>query len=182
MDCKITSTKARRCRGMTLFEIMFAVGIGGMVLAGVCSLYFYSYRSFAAQLNYVDLDQYSQRALDKMSQQIRQVKAMTGFTTNSLVFTDYDDATLSFIYNPTNKTLSRIKGATTDVLLTGCDSLTFSIYQRNPVAGSYDQYPTASVATAKLIQVQWLCSRPLYYNALQNTESMQSAKIVIRQN
>ena len=167
---------------MTLFEVLFAVGIGGMVLAGICSLYFYSYRSFAAQLNYVDLDQYSQRALDRMSQQIRQVKAMTDFATNKLVFTDYDDGTLSFIYNPTNKTLIRTKGATTDVLLTGCDSLTFSIYQRNPVAGSYDQYPTASVATAKLIQVQWLCSRPLYYNALQNTESMQSAKIVIRQN
>src|SRR5207248_8866558 len=101
MDCKITSTKKnRRLSGMTLFEIIFAVGIGGMVLAGVCSLYFYSYRSFAAQLNYVDLDQYSQRALDKMSQQIRQVKAMTDFTTNSLVFTDYDDGTLSFIYNP----------------------------------------------------------------------------------
>src|SRR5205823_172533 len=151
------------------------------VMAGICSLYFYSYRSFAAQLNYVDLDQYSQRALDRMSQQIRQVKAMTDFGTNKLVFTDYDDVTLSFIYNPTNKTLVRMKGTQTDVLLTGCDSLTFSIYQRTPVAGTYDQYP-ATLATAKLIQVQWLCSRPLYYNSLQNTESMQSAKIVIRGN
>ena len=167
---------------MTLFEIMFALGIGGLVMAGVCSLYFYSYRSFAAQLNYVDLDQYSQRALDKMSQQIRQVQAMTDFATNKLVFTDFDGATLSFIYNLTNKTLARIKGATTETLLTGCDSLIFSIYQRNPVGGSYDQYPAATVATAKLVQVQWLCSRPLYYNSLQNTESMQSAKIVIRGN
>ena len=167
---------------MTLFEIMFALGIGGLVMAGVCSLYFYSYRSFAAQLNYVDLDQYSQRALDKMSQQIRQVQAMTDFTTNKLVFTDFDGANLSFIYNPTNKTLARIKGTTTETLLTGCDSLTFSIYQRNPIGGSYDQYPAGTVATAKLIQVQWLCSRPLYYNSLQNTESMQSAKIVIRGN
>ena len=167
---------------MTLFEIMFALGIGGLVMAGVCSLYFYSYRSFAAQLNYVDLDQYSQRALDKMSQQIRQVQAMTDFATNKLVFTDFDGTALSFIYNPTNKTLARIKGATTETLLTGCDSLIFSIYQRNPVGGSYDQYPAATVATAKLVQVQWLCSRPLYYNSLQNTESMQSAKIVIRGN
>src|SRR6059036_1964213 len=103
MECKITSTKRRRSAGMTLFEIMFALGIGGMVLAGICSLYFYSYRSFAAQLNYVDLDQYSQRALDRMSQQIRQVKAMTGYTTNQLVFTDYDNATLSFVYDSTNK-------------------------------------------------------------------------------
>src|SRR5437660_12607983 len=95
MECKITSTgKRRRSAGMTLFEIMFALGIGGLVMAGVCSLYFYSYRSFAAQLNYVDLDQYSQRALDKMSQQIRQVQAMTDFTTNKLVFTDLMGQTL----------------------------------------------------------------------------------------
>ena len=97
------------------------------------------------------------------------------------VFTDYDDQTLSFIYDPAAKQLTRVKGAQTDVLLTGCDSLTFSIYQRTPVPGSFDQYP-ATLATAKLVQVQWLCSRPLYYNSLQNTESMQSAKIVIRGN
>jgi Tfp pilus assembly protein PilW len=167
---------------MTLFEVMFALAISSMVLAGVCSLYFYSYRSFAAQLNYVEMDQDSHRALDKMSQQIRQVKAMTGFTTNQLTFTDYDDQTLSFIYNPTNKTLFRRKAGLSDVLLNGCDSLTFSIYQRNPVAGKYDQYPTADVTTAKLVQVQWLCSRKLFSNSQMNTESMQSAKIVIRQN
>src|SRR5947207_11636060 len=117
MVCKITSTKRRHSAGMTLFEVMVAMAIGSFVLAGICSLYFYSYRSFAAQLNYVDLDQYSQRALDKMSQQIRQVQAMTDFSTNKLVFTDNDGATLSFIYDPTNKTLVRIKGTQTDVLL-----------------------------------------------------------------
>ena len=167
---------------MTLFEIMVALGIGSFVLAGVCSMYFYSYRSFAAQLNYVDLDQYSHKALDKMSQQIRQVKALTDFTTNRLVFTDYDDAKLSFIYNPTNKTLIRTKGTQSETLLTGCQALTFSIYQRTPVAGTYDQYAATDVTTAKLIQVSWLCSRPLYYNSQVNTESMQSAKIVIRYN
>src|SRR5690348_6097118 len=127
MECKITSGKKRSCAGMTLFEILFAVGVGGMVLAGICSLYFYSYRSFAAQLNYVDLDQYSQQALDRMSQQIRQVQAMTGFSTNRLDFTDYDGQSLTFLYDPTAKTLSRIKGTNTTVMLTGCDSLTFSI-------------------------------------------------------
>jgi len=167
---------------MTLFEVLFATGIASFVLAGVCSLYFYSYRAFAAQLNYVEMDQDSHRALDRMSQQIRQVKAMTAFTTNQLTFTDFDDQTLAFVYNPTNKTLFRRKGGESEVLLSGCDSLAFSIFQRNPVAGKYDQYPTADVATAKLIQVQWLCSRKLFANSQFNTESMQSAKIVIRQN
>src|SRR5438552_4616994 len=101
MDCRITSTKNQRraCQGTTLMEVLFATFIGSIVLAGICSMYFYSYRSFAAQLNYVELDQYSQRALDKMSQQIRQVKAMTAFSTNSLDFTDYDDQALSFVYD-----------------------------------------------------------------------------------
>src|SRR2546423_11663062 len=121
MECKITSTKARRCRGMTLFEVMFAVGIGGMVLAGICSLYFYSYRSFAAQLNYVELDQYSQRALDKMSQQIRQGKAMSKVTTNLLEFIDADDQKLLFFYSPDSKKLRRIKGKPKEELRTRCD-------------------------------------------------------------
>jgi len=167
---------------MTLFELLFAIGIGCFVLAAVCSMYFYSYRSFAAQLNYVDLDQYSQKALDRMSQQVRQVKALTQFTTNKLVFTDYDDRPLTFEYNPTNKSLVRIKGTEQDTLLTGCEWLTFSIFQRTPVGGTFDQYVANDVNTAKLIQVSWLCSRPLYYNAQVNTESMQSAKIVIRYN
>jgi len=167
---------------MTLFEILIGMGVGCFVLATVCSMYFYSYRSFAAQLNYVDLDQNSNRALDKMSQQVRQVKALTEFTTNRLVFTDYDDQTLSFSYNPTNKTLVRTKGAQSETLLTGCQWLIFSIFQRTPVAGSFDQYAATDLSTAKLIQVSWLCSRPLFYNSQVNTESMQSAKVVIRYN
>src|SRR5258706_11164915 len=115
MECKITSGKRRSCRGMTLFEVLFAMGVGAMVLAGICSLYFYSYRSFAAQLNYVDLDQYSQRALDKMSQQIRQGEAMTGFTTNNPVFTHYDEATLLFLFNLAHKNLNPIKRGAADV-------------------------------------------------------------------
>src|SRR3954470_24861081 len=125
MESRITSTERGSKRGMTLFELMFAMGVGSLILAGICSLYFYSYRSFAAQLNYVDLDQYSHKALDKMSQQIRQVKSLNEYSTNRLVFTDYDDATLSFVYNPTNKTLVRIKGTETETLLTGCQTLTF---------------------------------------------------------
>jgi len=165
---------------MTLVEILVSTGIGVLAITAICSFYFFSNRSFAAQYNYVDMDQFSHKALDQLSQQIRQVKALTGFSTNQLVFTDYDDATLSFTYDPSSRTLVRAKGTSRDVLLTGCNSLTFSIFQRNPVGGTYDQYPAADLATCKLIQVQWLCSRQLFGNAQLNTESMQSAKIVIR--
>jgi hypothetical protein len=69
---------------------------------------------------------------------------------------------------------------TTTVLLKDCDFLDFQVFQRNSVNGTYDQYPATLDDTAvKLVQVSWVCSRRLIGNLL-NTESVQSAKIVIR--
>jgi hypothetical protein len=65
------------------------------------------------------------------------------------------------------------------MLLTNCDFLTFQIFQRNPVSASYDVYPTANAASCKLINVSWICSRSILGSRL-NTESVQTAKIVIR--
>ena len=53
------------------------------------------------------------------------------------------------------------------------------MFQRNPVNGKYDQYPTATASQCKLVQLRWVCSRDLIH-ARRNTESVQSAKIVIR--
>jgi len=60
-------------------------------------------------------------------------------------------------------------------LLTGCDSLTFSMYQRTRLGAPIGAYPATSTATAKLIQVQWLCSRQIC-GVTANTESVQTAK------
>jgi len=143
-------------------------------------LWFYSSRTFVAQMNYVDMDQTSQRALDTLSREIRNTKALTSFATNQLVFTDYDDLPLTYSFS--EKQLVRVKGGVKKVLLKDCDTASFAIYQRNPVAGAYDQYPTASPATCKLVEVKWKCSRKLFPSAPATQESMQSAKIVIRSN
>jgi hypothetical protein len=45
--------------------------------------------------------------------------------------------------------------------------------------GSYDVYPAASAATAKVVNVSWICSRQIM-NGMENTESVQTARIVIR--
>ena len=72
-----------------------------------------------------------------------------------------------------------ISYADAEPLLIECDYLHFGIFQRNPVGGTYDQYPAATPATCKLVQLRWLCSRDLIHSKF-NTESVQSAKIVIR--
>ena len=63
--------------------------------------------------------------------------------------------------------------------MTECDYLRFAIFQRNPIGGTYDQYATASATNCKLVQLNWICSRTIL-GAKVNTESVQSAKIVIR--
>lgn len=185
MGSKITSTKtraARRHAGSALIETLFGIGISALVLTQICLVWYYSSRTFVAQLNYVDMDQISQRTLDRLSREIRQAKVMTIFATNRITLTDYDDQALTYLFS--DKQLLRIKanenGGKPTVLLKELDSGSFSIYQRNPVEGKYDQYPTATPATCKLVEVKWRCTRKLIPSAPVTKESMHSAKIVIR--
>jgi prepilin-type N-terminal cleavage/methylation domain-containing protein len=178
MDCKITFTKQARPRGFTLVEMMIALAIGSTVLTSLALLVTYTSRSFAAMINYVDLDQRSRNALDRLSMEIRQADRLMSSTTNQLTFS-YNGGTLSYTYDRVAKTLTRTFGGESQVLLRECEKMDFSIYQRNPVGGTYDVYPTGTPSTTKLVQITWTCSRSILGQAV-NTESVQSAKFVLR--
>ncbi len=158
---------------------MVASGLAGMVLTVVAMLSFFSSRSFVAVTNYVSMDQQSQLALDKMSREIREVHRLTAYTPSSLTFEDADSNPLQYVYDSDSRLLMRISGGLTNTLLTDCDSLQFSIYQQNVISNSFDAYDPSRVTDAKLIQVNWNCSRQIL-GAKVNTESVQSAKITIR--
>ncbi len=173
-------------RATSLTEMLFTVAIGSLVLAALLSFTLYAGKSFAAITNYVELEQRSQNSLDTLTREIRQAKCLTNFgtrviqgqtVTNSLTFLDSDDQFLTFIY--TNDVLLRIKGGQTSMLLTNCDYLCFQIYQRNTIPNQYDQYNAGSIATCKQISVNWICSRSILGTKM-NTESVQTAKVVIR--
>ncbi len=166
---------------MSLMELMISTAIGSIIAAVVMVLMLYSGRSFAAMANYVSLDRSSRNALDIMSKQIRQTNKLTASTATSLTFEDSDGGVLVFNYDANARTLTRTKNGVADAkaLLTECDELTFSIFQRNPIGGTYNVYPTATSTTCKLVQMSWTCSRKIF-GIKKNTESVQSAKIVIR--
>ena len=169
---------------MTLVELLIAMGVGSILFLAVGTLAYYSARSFAALSNYVELDNYSRNALDQMSREIRQADSLVSGTDHQLVFnvtnpTNGSLYTVTFTYNPTTRIMTRTQGAQQTVMLKECDFLKFSIYQRNPIGGTYDQYPTANPATCKLVQMSWICSRNILGKKA-NTESVQSAKVVIR--
>jgi hypothetical protein len=169
----------RRKRGATLVEMMVASALGLMVLVGLTSFSLFSGHSLAALSNYAELERQSRSALDLMSMEIRKVRGLLEFDPHRLTFLDDDGGVLEYVYNPLARTLRRWKDGESRLLLDECDELAFEIFQRNPVGGTYDVYPTANPATCKLVQVTWTCSRGIGGGRI-NTEFVQSAKIVIR--
>lgn len=158
---------------------MVATGLGVLVVAMAMAMLLFGSRSFIAMTNYMELDLYSQQAIDRMSRDIRQARQLTSFSTNSVSFVDVNTNSLQYSYDPTSSTLTRTGGGSTNIYLIGCDSLQFSIYQRTPISNSFDCYDPAYVTNAKLVEVSWVCSRTIL-GAKVNTESMQSTKIVMR--
>jgi hypothetical protein len=121
-----------------------------------------------------------------MSSEIRQANKLTYYAPTELRFETTDPvsgvtSTLTYQYDPTARTLKRIFGGQTTVLLREIttNSLQFAMFQRNPVGGAVDQYPTSDPNLCKVIQMSWICSRNILGKQA-NTESVQSAKVVIR--
>src|SRR6266581_4603978 len=138
MDSKITYTSPRRKAAFTLIEVMVASALGLLTATVIAMLSWFSGRSFAATANYVALDQSSQLALDKMSKEVRQARRLTDYSPTSLNLLDFDNNPLQFVYDPDAKTLVRVSAGQTNLLLTGCDFLQFTNYQRTPSSNTFD--------------------------------------------
>lgn len=165
---------------MTLVEVMIATAIGAMILAAAGSLMVYNARTLAALSNYADLDRFSRGAVDKLSQDIRQATELVSFTATELQFnSSRGRSNITYTYYPDSKILVRRQGRNRETLLQECDALTFTVYGRNNVSNSWDQFVVTNAAGAKLIKLNWTCSRTILGQAV-NTESVQTAKIVMR--
>jgi len=166
-------------RGMSLVEMMVATGVGSLVVLSIMTVFVTSNRAFVGMGNYVVMEQASRNALDQMTGEIRRSKNLISFSTNQLVFNYLGTTNLTYSYDPQSRKLSQWKtGGTTNVLLSGCDSLAFSMYSNIPRLGGVLSNTTV-VAQGKCISVAWKCSRSIMGKKL-DSEDMQQALIVIR--
>jgi Tfp pilus assembly protein PilV len=181
MDCKITSTSqaVRARQGVTILEVLIAMPLMLLLLFAVTTFMVFTSYSFASLFNYIDLDDRNRVAIDQLTRDVRQARRVSNFTPSRLQLEDSDGGTLVYEYSSGTHQMVRTKSGQSQVLLKGCDWLTFVIGQRTPVGGSYDVYPAATPATAKVVNVSWVCSRNLAGFRV-NTESVQTARIVIR--
>jgi len=178
MDCRVTSTK-RRQHGATLSEVLFGIGIGVLVLSVFTAFVLFQGRSLMVLLNMADMDQANRNTVDRMSREIRQVNKVLACTTNSIDFEDTDKGTLTYRYSAGARTLSRIKGNDTTILLREVTALNFALMQRNIVEGEYAYYPADTIEEAKVIGMTWEVSRSVMGRRT-GVSGFQTVRIVIR--
>jgi Tfp pilus assembly protein PilW len=160
---------------MTLVELMVAIAVASLILAVIATASMTSALWFAALTNYVDMDVKSRNALDQMTLKIRQAGALTEFSPTHLKFVAPGQTNSFLVYHwdaPTGSLLEwNTADSTTNTLLTGCEQLTFSLYNASFAA-------TTNLSQGKGLSVNWKCSRTVL--GRKNTEDMQQALIVIR--
>ena len=176
---KCFGNQRRQSAGWVLTESMLSVGIGISFLVGLMGIFISSSVSFVGIGNYINIDRNSRNALDRMTWNIRNAKVLTSFDPSVLVF-NYDEAgttNLTYRYDASSRLVTEewtVSGATTvNTLLRACDSLVFSLYDRD-LATTTD----VSAGQGKVISVTWHCSGSAL--SCTNTEYMQQAQIVIR--
>jgi len=166
-----------------LTEMLVVMGISSILMLALTCFFMLSSRSFVAFFNYVDLDDGNRVAMDILSRDIRQSRRVSEYSNGGkrLVLEDSDLSSIVYDYDSTNRTLTRIKGTESRVMLSECDNLRFDLAQRTPIRGTYEFYPPAtnSIANVKVVDVAWVCSRKIF-GRKENTESVQTARIVIR--
>ena len=183
------TSKRSRVRGFTLAEYMVATSIGLLAIAAALVLWAYASKTCAALLGYVDLSSTSKNALDRVSKEVRNAKAVQSCSATQLVLrvpplTGTNVDTLIFGYDTENqrliRTLVKANGASeSKVLLTECTNFQFSVYTRVPSNSNFGLNATWTTNEAKVVQMQWTCLRRI--SGDKNTvESQVSSKVVIR--
>lgn len=166
----------------TLVEMSVAVGLFSMSAVVLATLYTFSTRSFAAMANYAVLDQNNRQAMDQLTYEIRQAREVSDYTSNSITILNGDGMGVTYRFVPQTKQMVRTDSdGNRKVLLNNCNLLSFNLFQRNPINGTFDEYPAATnnwQQTVKVVQLTWKTSRSL--PGLLNSENVQTARIVIR--
>jgi hypothetical protein len=176
----------RRAGAWSLLELMIATAVFSIAGVALGTMFLYSIKGFASMANYALLDSENRLAMDSLSKEIRQARAVTAYTSNSLgnslTIADMNNQPVTFSFNAQQKQLVRTAGASSSVLLTNCNLLNFTLLQRNPSNGNYGVFPLASgnwTQSVKVVQLTWKTARYVPSGPV-NSENIQTARIVIR--
>ncbi len=173
--------------GLTLVELLIAVGIGSLLLSGVAALTLYGARSFSAIGNFADMDADSRQAMDFLGREFRQASAVTDLQTNlplksiTLATSTGQSPTMKLAWDSQARTLTFSANAKDRVLLNECDYWDVKLYNAmaKPTITGISLNAAPNPWDCKLIKMSWICSRTNQGQRL-NTESLQRMEVALR--
>lgn len=175
-----TSHAARRyVSGFTFPEMVVTAALGMILIVALTSFALYSSRALAGLYSYVHIEENNRGALDRLSREMRQARALRAYEPDRLVFVDFDGEDLIYEFLPRIKALVRFKQGEARSMLRDCDSFAFQLYKSNPLPGTFDQELTTDVLESKVVGMRWDTSRRVL-GGIKSSEKIHSAKIVIR--
>ena len=157
---------------------MVGIALGTLVLAAVGSIYLFSLTSYASMANYAELNAKNRMASDTISRDIRSASSVASVTASQLVL-HFAKTDVTYTYDPDLATLTRAQFGRPRILLKNVDHLGFFLYQRPLTNAAYEQFPTATPATAKMVAFEWVCSQRVYL-AVKTTSSHEAAIVELR--
>ncbi|HEY0456708.1 MAG TPA: hypothetical protein VGE41_10065, partial [Verrucomicrobiae bacterium] len=117
----------------------------------------------------------------RSTKELRDAQSIVSYSSNQITFINGTNATVSYSFSSTNRTLNRIVNNITNQLLTECDSASISVYQRTPIQNTFDYNAPVDTNEAKVVYLSWNCSRTMVGKKL-TTDSAQIGKVVLRSN
>ena len=128
MAFRLSNTKRREA--FTLVEMLVAVPLCCLLLAGLVSLYCYTTTSFASLTSYTSLNQKARMASDFISRDVREATSVDDTTVTNRLVLNLPSGGVTYLYNAGAGTLVRSNSAEVRQLLTNVATLSFSLYQR----------------------------------------------------
>jgi hypothetical protein len=173
----------------TLIDIMVASALFSIATAMVMTAFVFCLRGFIAMSNYAILDTENRQAMDTLSKEIRQAIRVDSFDSTSpqklQIYTlDYSGAPTHVLYSfdSVHKIMRRTENGISKIMLTNCEVLFFTNYSPLTAPATFDIYPTPNndIPDTKVIELTWKTKRSIGGTALYNTENIQTARVVMR--
>lgn len=174
-------------RGVTLVELMIAMAISGLVLAGVMSTYLFIARSSVRVSNYTDMEREATLSLEKLGREVRMAEKLvsTGSPVNAVTLTIPNSSgtgshAVTYTYDDSARTLTRISGTETAVIIHDIQSGSFSFKRFDKQQHSLDLGTSLPDYSTKQLQVTFTIAPHTNGLVASTTKRVISSRFVLR--
>jgi hypothetical protein len=175
---KMKTTNARKdLSGYILPGSLISIACVGLMVAGA-NVGFSKHGSLNAAVAEPSLTADDQDAYAVMSQDIRAASSVESFQPDQLVLSA-PNGSVAYTFDSVGHTLTRTSSGESRTLLTGVNSLAFSLLHRGGSDVPFGTMVPASITDAKAVACHWSCSRKLA-GAKLGSDSFQMTPVMLR--